>query len=100
MGRPKGSKNKEVKCEISVTQFPACEVDPSSSNPNIMPSTIKIKANPLIGFSMDEIRGFIKEINPLCKRGGCLHEKELHYIGSLKPSECHEPGCRCLEFLS
>jgi hypothetical protein len=104
MGRKLGSKNKKKELVVdsiepeSMTEAPVFhEVTGTVEQPCKM--VVMKGQNPLIGYTLDEIRGFVDEINPKCARGGCLHPKSDHFPGNNKPTECHNSGCNCIEFL-
>lgn len=103
MGRPKGSKNKAVEKLNDMDEIVSKSIEPvyydkSPSDVDIVLVTVS-KNNPLIGYTLDEIKVFVDEVNPQCARGGCLHRKGDHYIGNGDKNECHVSGCKCSEFI-
>jgi len=102
MGRPKGSKNKSKLETIDEAIDKMEEYDEDCCSgcptmPEIECNFKRIEGNPLVGYTLDEIQGFIDEINPNCARGGCLHKKMDHQKNAVGKLECHK--CSCPNFL-
>lgn len=99
MSRPKGSRNKEKEIKDSITTTPVYyDAVGTLDKGQDVEIVVKVQKNPLMGYSMDEIRGFVKEINPTCGFGGCLHLKEFHIMNEKGKLECHL--CSCKDFQS
>lgn len=95
MGRPKNSKNKVKKVEKEIEEVIDEAVDEVADE--VIDEVFKEKSgNPLMGYTMDEIRGFVNEVNPVCASGGCLHLKEFHIKNLAGKLECHL--CNCKDF--
>jgi hypothetical protein len=100
MGRVKGIKNKKVADKIrpkKVVEEAVLddEIAPLIPGPEACQCESK---NPLVGYTIDEVRAFVAEINPSCGRGGCVHLKEFHVKNTKGQLECHL--CNCAEFLN
>jgi hypothetical protein len=99
MSRPKGSKNKEKEVIETITDIPVFHnaIGTQDLSTKEEPCYCETKTNPLMGYTLDEVKAFVAEVNPHCGRGGCLHLKEFHLMNHKGKLECHL--CNCVEFL-